>query len=256
MGLLRDIGRFVWAVLSTWQAYMTGGIIIAILGIYERVTQKTISLRVFIVGVLAFLLVAFFMAWRTEYHKASNAEVDLDTLRNANTPRLVAEYDNVYIAPAGPGDQDCLITITGRIKNSGAPSITQDWFEELNVDGVVTRGTIVRYRPGQTITIMGTDKEPIETLDSSRLWPHTSYDDPIPTGGAKAGFIQAVFRGVSSERAIKSNAMVTLVFHDMRGDAVSLEHKLAKTSIDRNNFGIDPDHLQRPDISKNPPKVP
>jgi hypothetical protein len=78
MEILKDIGVFVWAVLGTWQAYMTGGIVIALLGVYERVTKKTISLRTFIIGVFAFLLVAFFLAWRDQYHGVITAKTETE----------------------------------------------------------------------------------------------------------------------------------------------------------------------------------
>jgi hypothetical protein len=72
--LLREIGLFLWSVFGYWQAYMTGGIVMALLGLYERLVRKTISFRTFLVAVFAFLLVAFFMAWRDQYRQRLGME--------------------------------------------------------------------------------------------------------------------------------------------------------------------------------------
>jgi hypothetical protein len=90
MQLLKDIGQWLWSVATIWQAYMTGGIVWAIIGTYERVTQRTISVRSFIYGVIAFLLAAFFFAWREQHNSwltEQAARAKLETVR----PYLVIE---------------------------------------------------------------------------------------------------------------------------------------------------------------------
>jgi hypothetical protein len=69
--MLSEILVFVWAVLSHWQSYVTGGAVTGIVYFIERVTDWKMPKWAFIVvfgGV--FLLVSFFLAWQEQYHEA------------------------------------------------------------------------------------------------------------------------------------------------------------------------------------------
>jgi hypothetical protein len=68
---MSEIGLFLWAVLAHWQSYVTGGFITAVLGIYERKTDKTIPWRLYVAIFLVTAgLVAMFYAWHDEHHNA------------------------------------------------------------------------------------------------------------------------------------------------------------------------------------------
>jgi len=81
--LLADLAKFVWVVLSHWQAYMTGGIAAAALFAYERLKAKVVSARVIRVGIVTFLVVAFFLTWRDQLNATRKAEETMLPLRSS-----------------------------------------------------------------------------------------------------------------------------------------------------------------------------
>src|SRR5213080_1858943 len=121
MDLIKEIGQFLWAVLTIWQAYMTGGIVIALLGIYERLMQKTVSIRTFLIGVLAFLLVALFLAWRDQLHRGNELSKQM-----AESTRLAGEIQQV-IWGYTPELKSTQIFCVLSIKNLGLPTIVEGY---------------------------------------------------------------------------------------------------------------------------------
>ena len=74
MRTLREIALFAWNVLMHWQAFATGGIITAILLVFEKLFALTLSKQNFIIIVIGvFFLAAFFFTWRDE-HRTLEAE--------------------------------------------------------------------------------------------------------------------------------------------------------------------------------------
>lgn len=77
-GLFSEASRFLWAFVSHWQSYATGGVVTAVITLIERVREKTLSKRTYVlVFVVAFSLASFFMAWREQFERAENAEARL-----------------------------------------------------------------------------------------------------------------------------------------------------------------------------------
>jgi hypothetical protein len=83
MATLREIGLFVWSVLTHWQALATGGIITGLLLVAEMVFDWPLSRQAFIVVVVVvFLLAAFFFAWRDEYRTVQAERAYKTTIAN------------------------------------------------------------------------------------------------------------------------------------------------------------------------------
>jgi hypothetical protein len=64
--MLRHIWDFVRAVLQQWAALVTGGVIVAVIGLYERASERPVAGRLFWAGVIISLGAAVFLAWRKE----------------------------------------------------------------------------------------------------------------------------------------------------------------------------------------------
>ena len=64
---MSDVLQFVWAVLSRWQAYITGGVVTALITIVEKKRGKAFSWRVFVWFLAVYLVVAFYLAWHDEH---------------------------------------------------------------------------------------------------------------------------------------------------------------------------------------------
>ena len=70
---MSEIFQFAWAVLQHWQALLTGGLVIAALGAFERKKGKPLSWKAFRWIAIAALFAAFYMAWHDEHESAMKA---------------------------------------------------------------------------------------------------------------------------------------------------------------------------------------
>jgi hypothetical protein len=66
MVVLRHVWQFVTAVLQQWAALVTGGVIVAVIALYERASERPFAGRLFWAGVIISLVAAVFLAWRKE----------------------------------------------------------------------------------------------------------------------------------------------------------------------------------------------
>jgi hypothetical protein len=64
--ILRHVWEFVVAVLRQWGALVTGGFVVALIGVYEHASGRPIAGGLFWIAVIMSLLVAFFVVWRKE----------------------------------------------------------------------------------------------------------------------------------------------------------------------------------------------
>jgi cell division protein FtsB len=106
---MAEVLQFIWAVLSHWQAYVTGGVLTAVITAIERWRGKPFSWRFFAWFLGIFLLVAFFLAWRDEHSAlrvATQAIATLEkdkvrlTTESKEKDRRIAELEAK--APAAP----------------------------------------------------------------------------------------------------------------------------------------------------------
>jgi hypothetical protein len=80
---LREIAEFCRRVVTQVAAYITGGVIAAVVFLYERYSQQNISLDALNWGLLVFILVACFLTWKNERDKnrePDTTRVQLDQL--------------------------------------------------------------------------------------------------------------------------------------------------------------------------------
>ena len=82
---MKALTEFIWVVLSSWQGYITGGIIVALCTIWERWRKQTIPWSKYKWAVVIFLLISFFSAWYEQREKAIKLEYDRHNL-NISTP--------------------------------------------------------------------------------------------------------------------------------------------------------------------------
>jgi hypothetical protein len=73
-----ELLAFLWASISHWQTYVTGGTVTGVITVWERLRNKNLSTRAyFLVFVVSFSIAGFFMAWREQYERAQTAEAKL-----------------------------------------------------------------------------------------------------------------------------------------------------------------------------------
>jgi Na+/melibiose symporter-like transporter len=98
-----ELFLFIYSTLSHWQALVSGGVITALIAVFERLSGYHLKKKTYMglfVGV--FLLVAFFMSWREERERGLAAEKDANTVREeskrARKPLLSANITQVMVA--------------------------------------------------------------------------------------------------------------------------------------------------------------
>lgn len=79
----QEILAFGWAVLSYWQALVTGGVVTALLEVAQRLFGWEIRRRhYFWLFVVAYFLAAFFLAWRDEHRAIRSLQQNLSNREN------------------------------------------------------------------------------------------------------------------------------------------------------------------------------
>ena len=81
MPFVSDFSSFVWAVFSHWVALVTGGVITALLLVWERRRQKNIPTKVYWLIIAFFVLLSFFLAWRDQLNQKRALSARIDSLQ-------------------------------------------------------------------------------------------------------------------------------------------------------------------------------
>jgi len=73
---VQELGLFLWAVIAHWQSYVTGGVVTAVVTVYERKTHHVLPWKYYaLIFLISGGLVAVFYAWHDEHR---NAQVLID----------------------------------------------------------------------------------------------------------------------------------------------------------------------------------
>ena len=78
--MLGEVWRFLVAVVSYWQGFVTGGVLVALFFIFERLTGRTLGKRAIIwLFIVAFFMVSCFLAWRDQLHEVQQLQQQIET---------------------------------------------------------------------------------------------------------------------------------------------------------------------------------
>jgi len=128
-----------------------------------------------------------------------------DSLEVQSAPKLDGSFQGTMIAPGGQENQNTIYTSVVSITDTGAPSIVRNFRLSLNLpDGHIVEGRIL-LSPGKghrLILKMASGGE--VNMDGADFLPQKAQELPIPTNGASAGFIQALFENVTPDVAERS----------------------------------------------------
>ena len=121
--MLQDLFYFLRSAFGHWQTWASGGgiggLLVILLGIYERVWGRPVSNRMYIeIFIVGFLFFALFAAWREEH-----SEVMKD---RRNAPSLAAEIHYVWATYVPAQDITETFLLVG-LTNSGTPSFAEGW---------------------------------------------------------------------------------------------------------------------------------
>jgi hypothetical protein len=225
---ISDLGQFVRAVINSWAGYATGGVIVALLWLWSTWKQVSVPRTIGIGLASFFLFLAIFNAWRTEYKLR----------RSFEEMRLSGYLDTVWIAPAGTHGQSAIVTVHGIVVNpTGPPTVAVGWGMSARLkDGRSVRGRQILQSGDLKLA---DPNNPTIVLKVTDYWPEATVSQPIPTGGAKMGWINGIFQDATQQELHDESTVITVSLQDVRGKQYSLEIK--RGSLTR---FIDPRSLQ------------
>jgi hypothetical protein len=216
---MSDFWEFITAVFWHWQSWIggsgAGGAVVVCVAIYERLSGHVMGKRMYAsIFIIVFLLGAFFVAWRDQYHARIAAEQRLNELTMPNLQGYIA--DPVAFAPAGDKKENTLTTLVATIKNTGAPTSVQIGRIYLQtVSGETLEGELVP--PPQRELILSDDNgKTILRFQYADYLPRKVSEQPIPTNGTPQGFMIVLFHAPRERVAQKGN-QVCFDFYDING---------------------------------------
>jgi len=236
---LSDFFSFLYVVLGYWQAFVTGGLLAAIVLLLERFSEYRVKKKPFFAFfILGAMLLAFFLAWRDEHSKLRQLKTqvaelsqDLARERDRNSPNLTG-----HIGFIGAGDmpdgKTTFFIIYATIANTGAPSVVNDVGFSVNIHGQTIKA--IRYSKGFT-NIELSNEDVAKEYEPEQL-AELAFDRPIPTGGQIAGLVTFVFPGVRRSSIDGESLHYSLHYTDVRGGMYQLSESDYK--IDRDEDRI------------------
>lgn len=251
--IVSDFFLFLYSVLSYWQAYATGGLVTAIVGLFERFTEYRLTKKAYLsLFVVTFLLVAFFFAWRDEHaqsaafvKRVAELEVALQKETQKHTPDIRVTVEDAFagIVLDGSGDDTGLIFYLA-VKNVGQmPSVVDEYGLALNVPGV---GTIAPDKVPITkpFTLRSPSGEVVNIDPSNAIYEKTLR--PIPPGGMEKGIFVFIARNVRDSQ-LYNGADYKLLWRDVTGQVKHLDGCLGRTADFRIPFvpGIEQKRLPK-----------
>jgi hypothetical protein len=252
---MRDMSEFlsfIAAVLSYWQAYLTGGIVTGAVGLFERLTRFRLTRRAYVtlfVGV--FLFVSFFLAWRDQ-HKAVQEQANLvETLRQElgsvkkeldetkhtlayereqNTPKLIGTID-LFAVGDSPDINAAQVFVLLRVRNVGAPSIVEGY--TLHVK---SKDLDLQSRPFFIPENWTAHSNTLEVHFTRDMVFEDKAAKPIERGGRIAGWLRYVFEGMKAEHLHRIGTVYTLDFTDVLGNPYTATYTVDKEASDDQFF--------------------
>jgi hypothetical protein len=144
--MLSDLTQFIGDLLDNWAAFITGGIPVAILAIWERWRSHNISFRFYAALFLAFgFTAASFQTWRQEHVARVQVEQTISLARNRSATK--AQLQKFYIElgalldvqlkrDISPAEFESYKTESNRILNAQA-----QWIKDNLGDAALARFT-------------------------------------------------------------------------------------------------------------------
>lgn len=212
---MSDFWKFIVAVFWHWQSWVggsgAGGAVVVFVALYERWTGHVMGKRMYMsIFIVVFLVGAFFVAWREQYHAAVEAQTKLEEL---TVPKLEATVEQI-VRGDSPDLGGAQIWLNVSVKNFGAPSVAQGWQLSVKSPTVnVERMTPIWINEGYRLFDPSENKTIAEFHQNMNLSERT-MTTPILQGEMRSGWLRYDFIGLTKEQV--GDAEKTLYFRDIR----------------------------------------
>jgi len=243
--LFTDFGLFLAAVAQQYVALAAGcAVTVAIDLVAKHWLKRPLSYREDVAILCGFLFLACFLAWQSEETSVTQVQSKLndanDKFLALTSPNLHGSVDSVLVAPAGEKEENSIVTVSGILKNTGAPSIADSWQMTIKLpNGQSFTG--VRYFVPQSIALHSEKGGPTIHLSTETIWPRVSSIIPIPTGGAAEGWLSNVFLGVKKSDIMQRGTPITVTCKDVTGHDIAITY---------DRMGLDPPPMDGATLQK------
>jgi hypothetical protein len=230
---MSDLLEFLAAVFWRWQGWAggggVGGAVVVIVGIYDRVSGDSLSKQMYIAIFLgAFLLGAFYLAWRDEHQKVSVAQASINDLHaqlaDLKNPDFRIEIQGNSVGLIEQRPDLSAVTLFVSITNVGAPSVARDWrlaVKRPGIDEPIVAKSIVPPTRGD-VTLGRENDSPLIIAASEELAAKTAQM-PLTRGEARVGYLLYAIEGVPGAILRAEQTRLTLTVSDVHGRRYSAE---------------------------------
>ena len=227
----KEIVEFIWAVLSWWSAWSTGGLLVAIIAIAAVLKNKPFRRGVQITFSFLFLLIAFYSAWNEQKQKAIRAVSDLlgeekitlkekrradhleDELNKLKYPQFRMLVPEIGVGSLSNGDTS--LAFLTDLRNEGAPSIVEDWSLRIISNEINTQ--IPRSTAFEGLTLHRADGKQLTFGSFTNFFAWRVAQKAVERGTPSAGWVIFVLHGISQERIVRSDPGFIVSFNDYLG---------------------------------------
>jgi hypothetical protein len=171
---------------------------------------------------ITFIISAVWL-WGIEHQQTLDLRGRLEGL---TSPKLTAEFA-IALAPSGTAEENTVVTLSGLIKNQGAPSVLDNWSLDVELPSKTIHGNLITLpTPNQIVDMEDPNHKTVVYLSGAEHWLRTARQAPIPTGGGVQGCVNGLVRGITPEDLVTKKATIVLSFHDISGKSWVFRHML------------------------------
>ena len=212
MSRLEFFREYLGALLPHWIALMSGVVSVAIT-FWEKIHDSIGKYVLYTVAAMCVFL-AGFQAWEDQHRATIEAQNKLEGL---TTPKLTADFGEALgTSEANPADS--VITLSGLIKNQGAPTVLDNWSLDAELPDRTIHGHLLFVpTPKQNIEMQNRKGQIMFYLSGAEHWVRITRDSPIVPGGGKQGWINALLPSVTNEELRAKKATIVLSCRDVNG---------------------------------------
>lgn len=244
--LLSDFFLFIYAVISYWQAYATGGVVTALVGIFERLTERRLTKRAYVrLFIITFLFASFFLAWRDEHTTLQNVKLSLQNTqqelskelqniqqellkeKDRNAPKLDGQIEQVIVSE-GPDAHGAQIFIYLSIRNAGSQSIAENFSLDMKSSGFQYQNDPAEFTR-EAMSPFDLKTSNVTSWDSIKK----IAEEPIVSGKVVRGWLRFIVKDkdITPESIRQSKTRFKISFKDYLGQSYIVTYEMPQRSV-------------------------
>lgn len=256
--LVSEFFLFVYSTLNQWQALVSGGVVTALVAVFERVSGYHLTKKAYLgLFVGTFLFAAFFLGWREEYRERLRQTAEINKILTVK-PRLNGEIQYVQMGEVPDMPLKLGVAMIVAISNVGSiPTTVDGWDCRLEMAVEANNSTYILHGEPRAVpdnfTMARAGNEPLLFGREDALYVKTMRN-PISPGAKVVGVLYYTFplEGLEHLKSSDENLMV-IEFKDVLGGKHEASRQYLKECCPRDYKWADIPGMDRP-TNVPPPK--